>query len=105
MPNMFKPFHAFKNESITRTTLFKVGLWITIVSIVTAITSYLLVASKMEKQTLRQLENYIKERGQWENNIFALTQENHAQLKTTLIEQLQSSHFPKGATDKEKEAL
>ncbi|OQY52685.1 MAG: response regulator [Candidatus Parabeggiatoa sp. nov. 2] len=81
-------------ESLTRATLFKVGLWITIVIILTTIICYLLVASKIEKQTLEQLEKYVIERGQRENNIFALAQDNHALIKAALVEQLESQREP-----------
>ncbi len=85
---MLNQFQIFKEESLTRTTLLKVGIWITIVIILTTILCYLLVASQIEKQTLHQLKNYATERVQRENTIFALAQENHAQLKAALIEQL-----------------
>ena len=87
---MLNPFQAFKEESLTRSTLFKVGIWTTIVIIITAIISYLLVAAKVEKQILHHLDNYIAERGQWENNIFSLAEDNHIQLKADLIKRLQS---------------
>jgi len=86
---MFK-FQIFKEKSLTRTTLFKIGIWITTVIILAAITSYLVVASKIEKQTLHQLENYIAARGEWENNLFELVQDNHALLETAIIEQLEN---------------
>ncbi len=86
---MFK-FQTFKEKSLTRTTLFKIGIWITTVIILAAITSYLVVASKIEKQTLHQLENYIAARGEWENNLFELVQDNHALLETAIIEQLEN---------------
>ncbi|EDN70644.1 hypothetical protein BGP_5198 [Beggiatoa sp. PS] len=85
-------FNKLSEESLTRTTLFKVGIWISIVIILTAIVCYLVIAAKMEKQTLHQLNNYIAERGQWENHIFALVQDNHVQLKTLLIEKLKGDH-------------
>jgi signal transduction histidine kinase/CheY-like chemotaxis protein len=84
---MFK-FQSFKENSLTRTTLFKIGIWITIVIILAAIISYLVVASKIEKQTLHQLENYIAARGEWENHLFALVQDNHALLENAIIEEL-----------------
>ena len=91
---MFNQFKFFKEESLTRTTLSKVGIWITMVIILTTILCYLLVASKIEKQTLEQLEHYATERAKHENTVFALAQENHAQLKTTLIEQLTQESEP-----------
>jgi signal transduction histidine kinase/CheY-like chemotaxis protein len=88
MTKMLNRFKIFKKTSLTHTTLFKIGSWITLVIVLTAITSYLFVASKIEEQILEQLENYIAVRSHWENNIFTLIQDNHVKLKTVLIERL-----------------
>jgi hypothetical protein len=85
--------NIFKEQSLTRSTLLKVGLWITIVIIFTTLICYLLVVSMIEKQTLHQLEKYVIERGERENNIFALAQDNHALLKKALIEQLEEENL------------
>lgn len=87
-----KKMNIFKQQSLTRSTLLKVGLWITIVIILTTLICYLLVASMIEKQTLHQLEKYVIERGERENNIFALAQDNHALLQEALIEQLEEQY-------------
>jgi len=87
---MFKKLQAIQKKSLTRTTLFKVGLWITVVIILITILSYLQIATKIEKQILSQLESYVVERGRWENNMFALADENHARLKEALIEKFRS---------------
>ncbi|MDM8560066.1 response regulator [Candidatus Parabeggiatoa sp. HSG14] len=92
---MLNRFKIFKKASLTHTTLFKVGSWITLVIVLTAMTSYLFVASKIEKQILDQLENYIAVRNHWENNTFTLIQDNHAKLKTVLIERLKKVLNPK----------
>lgn len=84
--------NIFKEQSLTRSTLLKVGLWITIVIILTTLICYLLVASMIEKQTLHQLEKYVIERGERENNIFALAQDNHALLQQALIEHLEEQN-------------
>jgi signal transduction histidine kinase/DNA-binding response OmpR family regulator len=86
---MFKKLQAINEKSLTRATLFKVGLWITVVIILTTIISYLQIATKIEKQILSQLESYVVERGRWENNMFAIAHKNHYRLKEALIEQLQ----------------
>ena len=69
---MFKQFQGFYQESLTHSTLLKVGIWITIITILTTIISYLQVSSTIEKQTLNQLENYVIERSQRESEIFSL---------------------------------
>jgi signal transduction histidine kinase/CheY-like chemotaxis protein len=69
---MFKQFQAFYQESLTHSTLLKVGIWITIITILTTIISYLQVSSTIEKQTLNQLESYVIERSQRESEIFSL---------------------------------
>jgi signal transduction histidine kinase/CheY-like chemotaxis protein len=103
---MRKMFNQLSKESLTRTTLFKVGIWISIVIILTAIICYLVIADQMEKQTLHQLNNYIAERGQWENHIFALVQNNHVQLKTRLIEKLTENRSKEtGNTRKENQRI
>ena len=69
---MFKQFQAFYQESLTHSTLLKVGIWITIITIFTTIISYLQISSSIEKQTLNQLESYVIERSQRESEIFSL---------------------------------
>lgn len=69
---MFKQFQAFYQESLTHSTLLKVGIWITIITILTTIISYLQVSSTIEKKTLNQLESYVIERSQRESEIFSL---------------------------------
>ncbi len=87
---MFNLFQSLKTESLTRNALLKVGAWITIAVVITTLLSYFLVASRIEQQTLKRLEHYVKERGDRENEIFALAQDNHALLKKVLLEQLQT---------------
>jgi len=83
-------FQAFKEESLTRHTLFKIGIWIAVVIIFTNIITYLQVSTKIETQIFAQLKSYIAERGRGENNIFELALDNHELLKEVLLEQLQS---------------
>lgn len=81
---------AFKEESLTRHTLFKIGIWIAVVIIFTNIITYLQVSTKIETQIFAQLKSYIAERGRGENNIFELALDNHELLREVLLEQLQS---------------
>ncbi|NJO15919.1 MAG: HAMP domain-containing protein [Thioploca sp.] len=83
-------FQAFNEESLTRHTLFKIGIWIAVVIIFTNIITYLKVSTKIETQIFAQLKSYIAERGRGENNIFELALDNQELLKEVLLEQLQS---------------
>jgi|GEM_PF-72843 len=91
MPQMFlfREKLIFKTKgSITRETLVKMVVRITLVIIGSTTLSYLHLISTLENQTQRQLEKYIVERGQRESDVFLLTQENHAILEQDLRRRL-----------------
>ncbi|MCV6638816.1 response regulator [Candidatus Albibeggiatoa sp. nov. NOAA] len=79
---------AQERGSLTRNTLAKVGLWVTLVIVMTAVISYFEVSYKIEKQTLAQLKDYVIQRGQLEDHLFAMTEEGQEIFKIALIERL-----------------
>jgi signal transduction histidine kinase len=68
-------------NSLTRTTIIKMGIRIAIVIIAVTLISYWHVVSILESQTLEQLKKYIVERGQRESQVFLLAQDNHLIFK------------------------
>jgi signal transduction histidine kinase/serine phosphatase RsbU (regulator of sigma subunit) len=72
-------------DSLTRTTLIKMGIRIAVVIIAVTLVSYWHVVSILESQILEQLQKYIVERGQRESSIFVLAQDNHVVLKKELL--------------------
>ena len=75
-------------NSLTRTTIIKMGLRIAIIIIAVTLVSYWHVMSNFETQTLEQLEKYITERGKRESNVFLLAQDNHFIIKNEFERQL-----------------
>jgi len=84
LPKFFK-----SQNSLTRTTIIKMGLRIAIIIIAVTLVSYWHVMSNFETQTLEQLEKYITERGLRESALFLLAEDNHAELKKELLWQLE----------------
>ena len=82
-------FQALNQESLTKSTLLKVGAWITLITILVIVISYLHIYLKTEQQFLSQLEIYRYERSQ--NEFFSLVQDNHALLKSALLKRLEGS--------------
>ncbi len=76
-------------QSLTRTTLIKMGIRIAFVIIAVTVVSYWHVMSNLESQVVEQLEKYIVERGQRESTLFKLAEDNHAELKKELLWQLE----------------
>jgi hypothetical protein len=74
--------------SITRATLLKMAVRITLVIIGSTALSYLHLISILESQTFRQLEKYSDERGQRESSIFTLAEDNHAVLEQEIRRRL-----------------
>ncbi|WP_353572717.1 response regulator [Candidatus Albibeggiatoa sp. nov. BB20] len=77
---------AQERGSLTRNTLAKVGLWVTLVIVITAVISYFEVSYKIEKQTLAQLKDFVIQRGQLEDHLFAMAQEGQEIFKAALIQ-------------------
>ncbi|HEY9695146.1 MAG TPA: ATP-binding protein [Oculatellaceae cyanobacterium] len=79
------------NNSLARQTLVKMALRIAVVVLASTTISYLHVFALLEVQTKEQLEKYISERGQREKNLFALAEDNLAELKQELLWQLKQA--------------
>jgi len=80
----------FRQGSLSRQTLIKMGILIAIVIILTTLLSYWHIVSILKSQTVEQLEKYIIERGQRESSVFKLAQDNHLILKKELSQQLET---------------
>ncbi|WP_257460205.1 sensor histidine kinase [Archangium lipolyticum] len=77
--------------SLSRSTLVKMGVRIAGVVALATLFSYLHVLHSVRTENLGRLERYVVERGQREQGIFLLAQDNHAVLKEALAEKLQAS--------------
>jgi len=79
----------FKSQnSLTRTTLIKMGIRIAIIIIAVTLVSYWHIMSNLELQVVEQLDKYITERGQRESSLFVLSEDNHAIYKKEFLSQL-----------------
>ena len=76
-------------ESLTRTTLIKMGFRIAVVIIAVTVISYWHVMSNLESQVVEQLEKYIVERGQRESNLFQLIEKSQNVFKKDFISRYQ----------------
>ncbi len=76
-------------ESLTRTTLIKMGFRIAVVIIAVTVVSYWHVMSNLKSQVVEQLDKYIVERGQRESILFQLVEENHNVFKKEFISRYQ----------------
>jgi|GEM_PF-89295 len=81
---------SYRQGSLTRQTLIKMGILIAIVIILTTLFSYWHIVSILKSQTVEQLEKYITERGQRESSVFRLAQDNHHILKKELEQRLKT---------------
>ena len=86
-------------QSIAHQTLMKMAATIAMVIVATTLVAYYCIESSMEKQALAQLEQYVTERGEREQALFLLAQDNHAVAKNFLVERLSEL---KDADPKEK---
>ncbi|WNG17972.1 ATP-binding protein [Cystobacter fuscus] len=66
------------------------GVRIAVIIALTTLLSYLHMDSTLRTEALAQLRQHVAERGQREQAIFVLAEDNHALLKKTLEEQLQA---------------
>ncbi len=85
---MLKKLDELISCSLTISTVFKVGRWIAIVIVVTAIICYWQVSYRVKEQTLTQLKSYIQQRGQLENELFAKVSDDHELLKAAILKKL-----------------
>lgn len=77
------------SQSLTRTTLIKMGVRIALVIITVTLVSYWHVMSNLEHQVIEQLEKYIIERGQGESHLFKLSETYHDVFKTEFVARYQ----------------
>ncbi|HYO69510.1 MAG TPA: histidine kinase, partial [Archangium sp.] len=75
---------------LARTTLINVGARIAIIITLTTFFSYLHMRHTLRAAALTQLEQYVSERGQREQTIFVLAEDNHAVLKKALAERIRA---------------
>ncbi|WPB82688.1 ATP-binding protein [Archangium violaceum] len=75
---------------LARSTLIHIGVRIAVVIALTTLFSYLHMFRVLRTVALSQLENYVSERGQREEAIFVLAEDNHAILKKALEERLEA---------------
>src|SRR6476469_4958487 len=75
--------------SLTRRTVMQIAVSVTAVIVAATAISYSQIISSLKAETLGQLKNYIVERGQREESIFTLAEDNHAILKEELLRRLQ----------------
>jgi len=86
-----QPPHSLQpKNSLTRTTLIKMGIRIAAVIIAVTLVSYWHVMSNLELQVIEQLEKYITERGQRESNLFLLAEANHISFKNEFLRRYQA---------------
>jgi C4-dicarboxylate-specific signal transduction histidine kinase len=75
---------------LARSTLIKMGVRIAVVIILTSLFSYLHMLRTLRTEALAQLEQHVSERGQREQAIFVLAEDNHTVLKKALAERIQA---------------
>ncbi|MDM8565434.1 SpoIIE family protein phosphatase [Candidatus Halobeggiatoa sp. HSG11] len=82
------PFQQIK-QSLTRTTIIKMGVRIAFIIIAVTLVSYWHIMSNLKSQVVEQLDKYISERGKYESTLFLLAKDNHLELKKELLWQLE----------------
>ncbi|WP_257450558.1 ATP-binding protein [Archangium lipolyticum] len=75
---------------LARSTLLHMGVRIAVIIALTTFFSYLHMYSTLRTEALAQLEQHVAERGQREQAIFVLAEDNHALLKKTLEERIRA---------------
>ncbi|HYO59390.1 sensor histidine kinase [Archangium sp.] len=75
---------------LARATLLQMGIRIAVVIALGTLFSYLHLFKTLRDQSLGQLERSVVERGQREESIFVLAEDNHALLKKALQERIQA---------------
>ena len=73
------------SSSLTRETILKMGLRISVIVMAVAMLSYWHITVILEEQTYDNLQNYITERGQKESAIFTLAEDNHQVFKDAFL--------------------
>jgi methyl-accepting chemotaxis protein len=73
--------------SLARQTILRIAGIVIVVTVITTLLTYLYLFSSLETQYTGQLEKYISERGEREQNIFTLAQDNQEHLKTQFLQE------------------
>jgi signal transduction histidine kinase/CheY-like chemotaxis protein len=79
--------------SLTRQTLLKIAVSIGVAILASTGISYFHLVSRITRETLAQLEDYVLLRVQRERAIFTLAEDNHKILKQALIERLETDGY------------
>jgi len=72
-------------QSLTRTTLIKMGIRIALIIIAVTLLSYWHVMSNLELQVIEQLDKYITERGYRDSSLLKLAEANHITFKNEFL--------------------
>jgi two-component system NtrC family sensor kinase len=75
---------------LARSTLINMGVRIAVVILLATLCSYLHLLHTLRVEALAHMQNHVLERGQREQSIFVLAEDNHAVLKKALAEKLQA---------------
>ncbi|AKJ06247.1 histidine kinase/DNA gyrase B/HSP90-like ATPase [Archangium gephyra] len=75
---------------LARSTLLHMGVRIAVIIALTTFFSYLHMFQTLREEARAQLEQHVSERGQREQAIFVLAEDNHAVLKTALAERIRA---------------
>ncbi|HEY9875067.1 MAG TPA: cache domain-containing protein, partial [Candidatus Obscuribacterales bacterium] len=103
---------AKTKKSLARRILIQIALSVTAVIIGSTAVSYFQIVSTLKSQTLDQLKSHVIERGQREQSVFLIAENNHAIFKKEWLRRLQKTdsknlkarfdqlfvRFPDGAT-------
>ncbi|MCY1075876.1 ATP-binding protein [Archangium lansingense] len=84
------PASSRPRTPLARSTLIKMGVRIAIVIALSTFFSYLHMQYTLRTEALARLEQHVVERGQREQDIFLLAEDNHAVLKKALEEKLRA---------------
>jgi signal transduction histidine kinase len=76
--------------SLARSTLIHMGVRIAVVIALTTLFSYLHILGTLRTEAIAQLEQHVSERGQREEAIFQLAEDNHSVLKKALEERIRA---------------
>ena len=85
------PIPSSSRAPLARSTLLTMGVRIAVVISLATLLSYLHMLNTLRTETLGQLKQYVSERGQREQAIFVLAEDNHALLEKALEERLRAS--------------
>ncbi|RKZ38154.1 MAG: hypothetical protein DRQ49_14330 [Gammaproteobacteria bacterium] len=72
-------------QSLTRSTILKMGIWITLVIITMTIVNYWRIMSNLELQIVEQLDAYITDQVHHESSLFTLSEEDHVIFKQEFL--------------------